>query len=220
MFLQPGHHRGLLFLLVAIPVAYLLSRDRPKIPPGHCQKCGYDLTGNTSGVCPECGEPTCPIPNRKLLVISFSVLLFCFGVYSLAVIDFWFDYIIPGGWRMVLVSDLCFVLERSTIYLEGQKRDGMWPPPSSGHKHHNYGLVTVYSSSKVESNDYRWRSMSDKTISVNLLLPVIASLIYPIRASLLLRRRRARRRMNHCADCGCKLIGNTSSICPECGEQI
>ncbi|HPM24999.1 MAG TPA: hypothetical protein PLP66_13915 [Phycisphaerae bacterium] len=24
-------------------------------PHGHCPKCGYDLTGNTSGVCPECG---------------------------------------------------------------------------------------------------------------------------------------------------------------------
>ena len=21
-----------------------------------CRRCGYDLTGNTSGVCPECGE--------------------------------------------------------------------------------------------------------------------------------------------------------------------
>lgn len=24
-------------------------------PHGHCPKCGYDLTGNTSGVCTECG---------------------------------------------------------------------------------------------------------------------------------------------------------------------
>ena len=24
--------------------------------PGHCPKCGYDLTGNTTGVCPECGR--------------------------------------------------------------------------------------------------------------------------------------------------------------------
>jgi hypothetical protein len=24
----------------------------------HCQKCGYDLTGNVSGRCPECGEET------------------------------------------------------------------------------------------------------------------------------------------------------------------
>ena len=31
---------------------YLDLRRRPK--PGHCP-CGYDLTGNTSGVCPECG---------------------------------------------------------------------------------------------------------------------------------------------------------------------
>ena len=25
--------------------------------PGHCPSCGYDLTGNVSGVCPECGNP-------------------------------------------------------------------------------------------------------------------------------------------------------------------
>jgi hypothetical protein len=27
-----------------------------RIPPHCCQSCGYDLTGNTSGTCPECGE--------------------------------------------------------------------------------------------------------------------------------------------------------------------
>jgi hypothetical protein len=26
-----------------------------KLDPAHCGRCGYDLTGNTSGVCPECG---------------------------------------------------------------------------------------------------------------------------------------------------------------------
>ena len=25
---------------------------------GLCPSCGYDLTGNVSGVCPECGQPT------------------------------------------------------------------------------------------------------------------------------------------------------------------
>ena len=36
---------------------YLFWRDwrEPKSRPGYCQKCGYSLTGNTSGVCPECG---------------------------------------------------------------------------------------------------------------------------------------------------------------------
>lgn len=49
------------FLLVAIPTVFLFWLDRRRIPPGHCQKCGYDLNGNTSGVCPECG-----LANRGL----------------------------------------------------------------------------------------------------------------------------------------------------------
>ncbi|MFH1746134.1 MAG: hypothetical protein ABIG44_03715 [Planctomycetota bacterium] len=36
--------------------ALLWWLDRRNIPPGHCRKCGYNLTGNVSGVCPECGE--------------------------------------------------------------------------------------------------------------------------------------------------------------------
>lgn len=43
------------FLFVAIPTAFLFWLDRRRIPLGHCQRCRYDLTGNTSGVCPECG---------------------------------------------------------------------------------------------------------------------------------------------------------------------
>lgn len=43
------------FILAAAPTALLWWRDRRTILPGHCRKCGYDLTGNASGVCPECG---------------------------------------------------------------------------------------------------------------------------------------------------------------------
>jgi hypothetical protein len=46
---------GMPLLLVGIPTMLVFWRDRRRIPPGHCQACGYDLTGNTSGVCPECG---------------------------------------------------------------------------------------------------------------------------------------------------------------------
>ena len=28
-----------------------------RFPPGHCPQCGYNLTGNESGVCPECATP-------------------------------------------------------------------------------------------------------------------------------------------------------------------
>ncbi len=42
------------FLAVAVPTL-LVWRFGPKpVKPGHC-RCGYDLHGNESGVCPECG---------------------------------------------------------------------------------------------------------------------------------------------------------------------
>lgn len=31
-------------------------RDRRRLAEGQCLLCGYDLTGNVSGVCPECGR--------------------------------------------------------------------------------------------------------------------------------------------------------------------
>src|SRR5947209_5088519 len=37
--------------------------DRP--PAGHCRQCGYDLTANVSGVCPECGTPISRRPGRR-----------------------------------------------------------------------------------------------------------------------------------------------------------
>lgn len=43
------------FLVISVPTAYLWYCDRRRIPPHCCQQCGYDLTGNTSGICPECG---------------------------------------------------------------------------------------------------------------------------------------------------------------------
>ena len=44
------------FVAVSLPTAFLRWRDRRRIPRGHCQTCGYELTGNVSGRCPECGS--------------------------------------------------------------------------------------------------------------------------------------------------------------------
>ncbi|MCP4250685.1 MAG: hypothetical protein GY778_26895 [bacterium] len=49
---------ALYLMMVAVPgvvVAALIARRR-RYPRGHCQRCGYDLTGNESGRCPECGK--------------------------------------------------------------------------------------------------------------------------------------------------------------------
>jgi len=46
------------FAVFAGPTLILWFLDRRRrFPRGHCQKCGYDLTGNVSGRCPECGTP-------------------------------------------------------------------------------------------------------------------------------------------------------------------
>ena len=52
-------------LAIAIPTAWLWWRDR-RYPPGHCPECGYDLTGNVTGVCSEGGrELTCGEPRER-----------------------------------------------------------------------------------------------------------------------------------------------------------
>lgn len=38
---------------------------RIEIPPGHCSKCEYDLTGNESGRCPECGAVVAGKPGEQ-----------------------------------------------------------------------------------------------------------------------------------------------------------
>ena len=45
-------YAGAIAGVVGIP--FRLARKRR--PPGHCQACGYNLTGNMSGTCPECGK--------------------------------------------------------------------------------------------------------------------------------------------------------------------
>lgn len=69
-FRLPGYRRNSIGQVVTIPlwtVAALLvpmylwrtNRLRRRFARvGHCPKCGYDLTGNESGVCPECGRAT------------------------------------------------------------------------------------------------------------------------------------------------------------------
>lgn len=54
---------------MALPTAYLYWRDRRRIPPGHCQRCGYNLFSNVSGRCPECGE-VCELDVSEIMTQS------------------------------------------------------------------------------------------------------------------------------------------------------
>lgn len=43
-------------LLMIYPTCFMLWGRRRKAMMGECKGCNYDLTGNQSGICPECGE--------------------------------------------------------------------------------------------------------------------------------------------------------------------
>ena len=56
---RPGSHLWIpLWIplgLFGAPTAYLWFLDRRRPDKSKCTNCGYNLTGNISGVCPECG---------------------------------------------------------------------------------------------------------------------------------------------------------------------
>ena len=49
-------------LLAGVPIGVVIvvrsSRRLARLKRGCCVRCGYNLTGNVTGRCPECGEPT------------------------------------------------------------------------------------------------------------------------------------------------------------------
>lgn len=46
----------MLFVVFVIPTVLLWYFDCRSFAPGSCAKCGYNLAGNVSGQCPECGS--------------------------------------------------------------------------------------------------------------------------------------------------------------------
>lgn len=85
---QPSSHRyaipskalvysGVIAVLIAstglavLMQRWVMRRRRQGWPPVYsiCEQCGYNLTGNTSGTCPECGTP---IPENQLRHLNVS----------------------------------------------------------------------------------------------------------------------------------------------------
>lgn len=58
-FSQTVFDLGVTVLVIAVPSWWVRLTAR-RHPPGHCKKCGYNLKGNVSGICSECGTPIPP----------------------------------------------------------------------------------------------------------------------------------------------------------------
>lgn len=54
-YLSDAHIQFLHYVIAVPPLTSLCFGWRRVYRSGLCQECGYDLTGNVSGVCPECG---------------------------------------------------------------------------------------------------------------------------------------------------------------------
>ena len=59
--LPPLQGRLILGSLMIPGVVAMIFQRTPRIPHGHCKTCGYNLRGNVSGKCSECGAPV-PAP--------------------------------------------------------------------------------------------------------------------------------------------------------------
>jgi peptidoglycan/LPS O-acetylase OafA/YrhL len=81
LLLDPNPRGWFRFTKLAVPslataaialIATLLPERRPLT--GFCRKCKYNLTGNKSGICPECGTPTPPKKNFDALVKNLEAI--------------------------------------------------------------------------------------------------------------------------------------------------
>jgi hypothetical protein len=50
-------HWAAVLTLGLLPAGRFVSHRRRRTARGSCARCGCDLTGNTGGICPECGTP-------------------------------------------------------------------------------------------------------------------------------------------------------------------
>jgi hypothetical protein len=194
-------------LIVATPTAWLWWRDR-RVPPGHCRRCRYDLTGNTTGICPECGAASRGVEMGRVRritkwsgAVATVAILWVYGASTSSWSIWWDDSghaVRFGRGALVLVwpwgtrADHQFLTPDRIACRNGENIQWL---PALGHNPPLYGVV------------------------IPIWIPVL--LVAGPTAWLWWRDRRAdpRNRPGHCRGCGYDLAGLTpGAVCPECGR--
>jgi hypothetical protein len=103
----------ILAALLAGPAVWALHRDRPA-KPGCCRRCGYDLTGNISGVCPECGMRAEGSPRRPTASVASLLTIALLLIGGASAFTIWIGSSEPMigycGIYVVAISSAIFTL--------------------------------------------------------------------------------------------------------------
>lgn len=215
---------------IAVPTAILWYRGR-RPPKGHCRKCGYNLTGNVSGVCPECGEATGEVPGdrtachkltrsgmrtrlpKPMLIwwIAFIGLLVFLGVsicYGSS------EH--PVGMALSVapitaifafsISTAIARLSRRPVTVVDAIRIACWT---------GFGCAEGVGQMSASYYAHYWpqystlaRTFAGSAMGFCLLVILFVTLCFPIHKPL---------GEPHCPYCNYDLTGNVSGVCPECG---
>ncbi|MBN1512041.1 MAG: hypothetical protein JXB13_08500 [Phycisphaerae bacterium] len=220
-------------LLLALPTALLWHRDR-RPPKGHCRNCGYNLTGNVSGVCPECGEATGEVPGdqatcheltrsgmrtrlpKPMLIwwIAFLGLLVFLGV-SIC----YGSSKHPVGMALSLapftaifafsISTAIARLSHRPVTVIDAIRIACWT---------GFGCAEGVGQMSASYYAHYWpqystlaRTFAGSAMGFCLLVILFVTLCFPVHKPL---------GKPHCPHCNYDLTGNVTGVCPECGQTV
>ncbi len=191
-----------MILLVGLATLRLWWRDRRCIPAGHCLNCRYDLTGNVSGVCPECGTAVCEGEG----VWSLEERL-CLWVW-------------PELRRLDSVSERKRALRHVELMFWGR---GLLTPSSVGLIGVGAFIVAGIILTLIVLRFASHRLLVTASPFVLLGCAIMVGWLsfhlgYRGPGQRILRRYLRERGMPTCVKCGYDLTGNVSGRCPECGK--
>ncbi|MFQ5805658.1 MAG: hypothetical protein ACE5I3_04325 [Phycisphaerae bacterium] len=203
-------------LAVAATMTVLLFRSDRRFPPGKCQNCGYDLTGNLSGRCPECGAQAEPIsPQRRRFSARLWALLVGIWLVGLG------SYRVAEGVEALTGSSTAAFLAVVGLWLIvgaafgflGALNRSRWitilaPLAMGAGAHIAFCVECVLEGVRPHVGILGWTVVG--------LLACWAVLVHATTEAVIKRRSAP----VHCQKCGYDLTGNVSGCCPECGELV